>query len=153
MRVKSFIIGLIIPLLLTAGFIVYLRHAPATETQHPTDAITNVEQSKVNIESSNTTAESPDAFYQFIIDNNLFRSLGWQPPRKQPDYTLIGTAVSQNAADSKVFILDQHSNDMHIVKVEDVFGGALVKVIQPKRVILNEAGKEIILYCGRLQFY
>ena len=96
---------------------------------------------------------TPDTFYQFIIDNNIFRPLGWRPPKKQPDYTLIGTAVSQNAADSKAFILERLSNHLYIVKVGDVFSDALVKVIQSKRVILNEAGKEIVLHGGRLRFY
>ncbi len=95
---------------------------------------------------------TPDAFYQFIIDNNLFRPLGWRTPKKQPDYTLIGTAVSENIEDSNAFILERSSGRMHIVKVGDVFGEALVKVIESKRVILNEGGKEIVLYCGRLQF-
>lgn len=95
---------------------------------------------------------NPESFYQFIIDNNLFRPYGWQPPKQQSIYTLIGTAVSENIENSKAIILERSSDRMHIVKVGDVFGEALVKVIESKRVILNEGGKEIVLYCGRLQF-
>ncbi len=157
MKVKSFIIGLIIPLLLTAGIILYLQHAPklapATEIPHQKDVIANVEQPKVNAVNSNTTAENPDAFYQLIIDTNIFRPLGWQPPRKQPDYTLIGTAVSQNTADSKAFILERRSNRLHTVKVGDTLDDVRVKEIQSKRVTLHEAGKDIVLHGGRLQFF
>ncbi len=113
-----------------------------------TDALdTKRSKGKINAQPHN-----PESFYQFIIDTNLFRPLGWRTPKKQPDWTLIGTAVSENIEESEAFILERSSNRMHIVKVGDVFGEALVKVIESKRVILNEAGKEIVLYCGRLQF-
>ncbi len=97
--------------------------------------------------------DTPQDFYRTIIDNNIFRSIGWQPPKKQPIYTLIGTAVAQNVEDSKAFILERRSNRLHIIKVGDVFGEALVKVIESKRVILNEAGKEIVLHSSRMLFY
>ena len=107
---------------------------------------------KSDKEKINAPPHNPASFYQFVIDNNLFRPLGWRTPKKQPNYTLIGTAVSENIAASKAFILERSSNHMHIVKVDEFLGEALVKVIESKRVILNEAGKEIVLYCGRLQF-
>ncbi len=41
---------------------------------------------------------------------------------------------------------------MHTVKVGDTIGEALVKVIEAKRVLLNAAGKEIVLHGGNMQF-
>ncbi len=124
--------------------------SPAVSTEHPTERT-----SQQNIQNTHTDQASttPDTFYQFIIDNNIFHPLGWQPPKQQPIYTLIGTAVAQNVEDSKAFILERRSDHLHIVKVGDVFGEALVKVIESKRVILNEAGKEIVLHGSRMQFY
>ena len=111
--------------------------------------------SRLSATTSTKTEKSTtlESFYQTIIDNNIFRPLGWQPPRKQPDYTLIGTAVSQNVTDSKAFILDRRSHQLHIVKVGDTLDDARVKEIQLKRVTLHEAGKDIILHGGRLQFF
>ena len=104
-------------------------------------------------QASDTSRDTtPDTFYQFIIDNNLFRSLGWKPPKQQPDYILIGTAVFQNAADSKAFILDRRSNHLHIVKLGDTLDDVRVKQIQAKQVTLHKKGKDIILRGGRLQF-
>ena len=103
--------------------------------------------------STGTTLETPDEFYQFIIENNIFRPLGWHPPKKQPDYTLIGTAVSQHASDSKAFILDRRSNRLHIVKLGDTLDDVRVKQIQAKQVTLHKKGKDIILRGGRLQFF
>lgn len=123
-----------------------------SQTLPQRDMVTDALDIKRGKREINALPHNLESFYQFIIDNNLFRPLGWRTPKKQPNWTLIGTAVSENIADSKAFILERSSNHMHIVKVGDVFGEALVKVIESKRVILNEAGKEVLLYCGRLQF-
>ena len=123
-----------------------------SQTLPQRDMATDALETKKGKGKINAQPHNPESFYQFIIDTNLFRPLGWRTPKKQPDWTLIGTAVSENIEESEAFILERSSNRMHIVKVGDVFGEALVKVIESKRVILNEAGKEIVLYCGRLQF-
>ena len=103
--------------------------------------------------SSSTILETPEEFYQFIIDNNIFRPLGWHSPKKQPAYTLIGTAVAKDIAYTKAFILEQRSNRLNIVKVGDSLGNARVEKIQSKQVTLHEKGKNIILRGGRLQFF
>ena len=38
-----------------------------------------------------------EAFYRTIIDNNLFRPLGWTPPRPIEPYRLIGTILPIDA--------------------------------------------------------
>ena len=38
-----------------------------------------------------------DSFYRTIIDNNLFRPLGWRPPRPIEPYRLIGTVLPRSA--------------------------------------------------------
>ncbi len=150
-RIFGFLfVGLLI--LLTADSLYLRPAAPTPPQQRQTREVSSQSKSMQRDATTRNTDSTPDSFYQTIIDNNIFRSLGWQPPRKQPDYTLIGTAVSQNVADSKAFILERRSNRLHTVKVGDTLDDARVKEIQSKRVTLHEAGKDIILHGGRLQF-
>ena len=68
-------------------------------TEHPTPAVFDAQ-----------------SFYQTIIDNNLFRPLGWTPPRPTEPYRLIGTilprsantppkAIIQTTADDRTYIV------------------------------------------------
>ncbi len=143
--------------IIVTTLLLYFPNVPHSNTPLQTlpqqDMAADVLDTKRDKGEINAPPHNPESFYQFIIDNNLFNPIGWQPPKKQPIYTLIGTAVAQNVEDSKAFILERRSNRLHIVNVGDVFGEALVKVIESKRVILNEAGKEIVLHGSRMQFY
>jgi len=156
MKVKTFLMGLLIPMLLTVLVLIYMqitqKPAPATVLQHQSDVLESMKPLEVDTDIANTGAESLDAYYQFVIDNNIFRPLGWKPTKKPPNYSLIGTAVSENTEVSKAFIVDRHTNQMHTVKVGDTIGEALVKVIKAKRVLLNASGKEIVLNGGNMQF-
>ncbi len=99
------------------------------------------------------TLETPAEFYQVIIDNNIFRPLGWQPPKEEPEYTLLGTAIASNGTDTKAFIVERRSGQLHIVQVDEQIGDARVKVIKAKRVILQAGDKEIILEGEQLRFF
>jgi len=92
------------------------------------------------------------AFYKVIIDNNLFRPLGWTPPNNEPAYTLIGTAVGAEGAVSQATLLEKRSNRYHFVTIGTKLGDMTVKDIQAKHVILDNAGKPITLKAGELQF-
>lgn len=92
------------------------------------------------------------AFYKVIIDNNLFRPLGWTPPNNEPAYSLIGTAVGAEGAVSQATLLERRSNRYHFVTIGTKLGDMTVKDIQAKRVILDNAGKPITLKTGELQF-
>lgn len=92
------------------------------------------------------------AFYKVIIDNNLFRPLGWTPPNNEPAYSLIGTAVGAEGAVSQATLLERRSNRYHFVTIGTKLGDMTVKDIQAKRVILDNAGKPITLKAGELQF-
>merc|ERR1712169_141934 len=65
------------------------------------------ENRKVNFRSIPT--ESGEEYYKVIVDNNLFRPLGWRPPNNKPRYTLIGTWISSNSVIAKALILEQRS--------------------------------------------
>ncbi|MDD9972845.1 MAG: hypothetical protein OXU27_02510 [Candidatus Poribacteria bacterium] len=86
-------------------------------------------------------------FYRTIIDNNLFRPLGWTPPRPVSPYRLLGTLVS-GATDgvwvSKAIIAVQ--GEMRVVEIGDSLN-AETKVLGIDRhsVLLETSGKEQVL--------
>lgn len=93
-----------------------------------------------------------EKFYKVIIDNNLFRPLGWTPPNNEPAYSLVGTAVDANGAISQATLLEKRSNRYHFVTIGTKLGDATVKDIQAKQVTLDKAGEPITLKAGALQF-
>ena len=92
------------------------------------------------------------AFYKVIIDNNLFRPLGWTPPKNEPVYSLVGTAVGADGAISQATLLEKRSNRYHFVTIGSKLGDLTVKDIQAKQVTLDGAEKPITLKTGELQF-
>lgn len=87
---------------------------------------------------------SSDAFLRTIIDNNLFRPLGWRPPRPREPYRLIGTiwprdentpprAILQTTAGNKTYSVTIGENLDTYTEVGD---------IQPKQVVLATDGKQ-----------
>lgn len=93
-----------------------------------------------------------ETFYKTIIDNNLFRPLGWTPPNNEPAYSLIGTAVDPNGRISQATLLEKRSNRYHFVTIGTKLGDMTVKDIQAEQVILDKAGKPVTLKEGPLQF-
>ena len=112
-------------------------------------AHTDKSNTKKSIHTDNKT---PGRFYQLIIDNNIFRPLGWRPPEKKLQYTLIGTTTASDGSNAKAFILEGRSNQLHTVKVGETLGNVSIKEILPKQVTLKEKGKDIKLKCGTFQF-
>ena len=81
-----------------------------TPQRTQTDLITDAQKKKVSDErshprkipafkntqpqtSSQITRFQDSQFYRTLIDNNLFRPLGWKPPRPREPYRLIGTII------------------------------------------------------------
>ncbi len=91
------------------------------------------------------------AFYRTIIDHNLFRPLGWTPPKNEPQYSLVSTAVNQNGAISQATLLERRSNRHHFVTIGTKLGDVTVKDIQARKVTLDKAGEPITLKIGELQ--
>lgn len=93
-----------------------------------------------------------EAFYKVIIDNNIFRPLGWTPPNNEPAYSLIGTVVDANGAIAQATLLEKRSNRYHFVTIGETLGDITVKDIQAKQVVLEKEGKPITLKTEALQF-
>ena len=86
-------------------------------------------------------------FYRTIIDNNLFRPLGWTSPRPVSPYRLVGTLVS-GATDgvwvSKAIIAVE--DEMRVVEIGDSLDTETkVLGIDRRSVLLETAGKEQVL--------
>ena len=92
------------------------------------------------------------AFYKVIIDNDLFRPLGWRPPNNEPAYSLVGTAVDADGVIAQATLLEKRSNRYHFVTIGEKLGDVTVKDIQAKQVVLEKGGKPITLKTESLQF-
>jgi len=81
-------------LLLLGVFIVLRVSGPGAEV---------VKVKVVPVETSRRAIDIPPAafdsasHYRTIIDNNLFRPLGWTPPRRVEPYRLLGTKLARDA--------------------------------------------------------
>ena len=82
-------------------------------------------------------------FYRTIIDNNLFRPLGWRPPRPREPYRLLGTIMPKNAdALPNAIIQATAGNKTYIVPIGDKLDtDTTLTDIQPKQVTLSTKGK------------
>lgn len=96
-------------------------------------------------QSVNTRSYEPSDYYQIIVDNNIFRPLGWKPPNKKPEYSLLGTSFDPTGNRSEASVLEERSNQLHIVSVGDKIGDAIIKEIAEKSVSLYKDGELITL--------
>lgn len=107
-----------------------------------------------NVKGRSKSVKSGDNsdFYKVIVENNIFRPLGWRPPNREPQYTLIGTAIDQKGGRVEAFIIEERSSEFFIAGVGDKVGDAVVKEIQQKKVTLDKNGEMITLRRGNMQF-
>ena len=85
-----------------------------------------------------------EAFKRTIIDNNIFRPLGWTPPRPQEPYRLLGTIIPTDAkTPPKAVIQNTVENQTHIVTIGDTLDTEThVTDIQTKHVTLKKNGQQ-----------
>ncbi len=100
-------------------------------------------------ESDGVKPNDNSAFYHIIVNNNLFRPLGWKPPKEEPEYRLLGTAIGVN---SEAFVVENRSNQFYVVSVGDEIGDARIKEIEEKRITLDKNGETITLNTGGMEF-
>ena len=112
------------------------QSSPRLSDQHRTP-------SRVRLPSSTLPPLQSD-FYRTIIDNNLFRPLGWTPPRPQEPYRLLGTILSPDAGTPPQAILQTTiGNTTRIVTTgEKLDTDTEVVDIQLKQVTLSTKGQQ-----------
>lgn len=86
-------------------------------------------------------------FYRTIIDNNLFRPLGWSPARPKESFRLLGTRISTDGETSPQAIIQ--GNKTYIVTTGDPLSkDTTVTDIQSKQVTLEKSGHQKTLKLG-----
>ena len=96
-------------------------------------------------EKKTTSADERETdFYRTIIDNNLFRPLGWRPLRPREPYRLLGTIIPTNGEIPPQAILQTTSrNQTRIISLgEKLDADTTVTDIQPKQVTLEKTGEK-----------
>lgn len=95
--------------------------------------------------SENTSSNDGADYYSVIVNNNIFRPLGWRPPNKEPEYSFNGAFVSDDNSKSEGYVLERRSNKYYTVVIGDKIGDAVVTDIQEKEISLDKNGEKITL--------
>ena len=84
-----------------------------------------------------------ETYYSTIIDNNLFRPLGWTPPRPTEPYRLIGTILPHSANTPPKAIIESTAGDStYYVTIGELLDTSTEVVeIKPKQVMLKTDGQ------------
>ena len=149
-RIGTAIAGLALVILFSLYTATYPENTTITiKTQtHPTGSTT---LPRVRFQSSTYPSEDTELkhfqnsdFYRTIIDNNIFRPLGWTPPRPQEPYRLLGTIIPIDAkTPPKAIIQNTVRNQIHIVTIDDILDtDTHVTDIQTKHITLTKNGQQ-----------
>ena len=89
-----------------------------------------------------------EAYYRTIIENNLFRPLGWTPPVPVEPYRLIGTILPRDDRTPPRAILETPAGKTtYIVSIgEQIDTATKVVSIESKTVVLERDGARRTLY-------
>ena len=125
-------------------FFIYRSLGVRTETVFtvkvvPVDATSSRRQSSPVIDF-----DSEVSYYRPIIEYNLFRPLGWTPPRPSEPYRLIGTVLATDANTPPQAILQTTAgNTTYIVTTgEKIDASTEVISIESKQVTLSTNGQQ-----------
>ena len=130
------------------GFFGTLREqtADSTQTKNRTAEIPITRKKRIkigNTHAPDSLAEfQSSAFYRTIVDNNLFRPLGWTPPHPREPYRLLGTRTPTDGRSKAQAILQKTSaGRTFTVTIGETLDPYTTLVdIQPKQVTLEKAG-------------
>ncbi|MCG9128923.1 hypothetical protein JT359_15140 [Candidatus Poribacteria bacterium] len=123
--------------------------------------IPDIEQIEISKDSSNWShglnyndrnTNDNSEFYQIIIDDSLFRSLGWEPPNNEPEYTLLGTTTHSLAEHSKALLSERRTDAFLIVGIGENVGDMVLKEIEDKKIVLDKDGESITLRTRDIEF-
>ena len=134
---KIAIVFLFLCLFVCFGFWLGLRR-PNTHTQNR--ILVTETLPRVRLPPSQKAPSNEKDFYRVIIDNNLFRPLGWTPPRQSFPYRLIGTLIPTDGETSPVAILGA-GQKTHTVTLSEKIGGWTIQAIAKKQVTLEKDGQ------------
>ena len=83
-------------------------------------------------------------FYRTIIDNNIFRPLGWRPERPKESFRLLGTRIPTDRKTSPQAIIQAtQGNKTYVVATGDtLFKDTTITDIQPKQITFEKSGHQ-----------
>lgn len=116
----------------------------STDTQRqPMIPTVPVGTSKIPDTSIANTQQTPPDFYRTILDNNLFRPLGWRPARPREPYRLLGTLIPCDGKSQAQAILRKNpAGKTYTVTIGDQLDADIIVIdIQTKQVTLEKAGQ------------
>ena len=90
-----------------------------------------------------------ETYYQTIIDNNIFRPLGWTPPRPTEPYRLIGTLLPRSEPHTlpRAILQSTTGQKIYVVSIgEKIDASTEVVSIQGKQVVLSTNGQQRTLH-------
>lgn len=96
--------------------------------------------------------ESVGDFYSVIIENNLFRPLGWRKPNRDPDYALIATWIGTQGPVAKALVMERKSSQLYYVGKGEKVGDAIVENIAANQVSLKASDNIVTLKAESIQF-
>ena len=96
--------------------------------------------------------ENGGDFYRVIIENNLFRPLGWQKPNRDPEYALVATWIGTQGTVAKALVMERKSSQLYYVAKGEKVGNAIVENIAANQVSLKASSKIVTLKAESMQF-
>lgn len=136
---KYIAISALLILAILLGFLYRSTYAQ----RHPMISTITVNTSEVPDMSTANTQQTPPDFYRTIIDNNIFRPLGWSSPRPKETYRLIGTLIPCDGKSQAQAVLQKNpTGRTYTVTIGDQLDADIIVIdIQTKQVTLEKAGQ------------
>ncbi len=96
--------------------------------------------------------EGDGNFYRVIIENNLFRPLGWRRPNRDPEYALVATWIGTQGTVAKALVMERKSSQLYYVAKGEKVGTAIVENIAANQVSLKASNNIVTLKAESMQF-
>ena len=96
--------------------------------------------------------ENVGDFYRVIIENNLFRPLGWRKPNRDPEYALVATWIGTKGTVAKALVMERKSNQHYYVARGEKVGSAIVENIAANQVSLKASDDIVTLKAESMEF-
>ena len=132
-------------LVIIAGILGTQQRRQTPQTQPEPKPKTETPRQTESTRAPEWEEELPD-YFQVIIDNNLFRPLGWKPERKSDvPFQLVGTIMKDKVYDCQAVLKEIESQHIHFVDVNGTPNGWQVISIAPKHIVLEKDDLRITL--------
>ena len=96
--------------------------------------------------------ESGGDFYRVIVENNLFRPLGWRKPNRDPEYALIATWIGTRGTVAKALVMERKSSQLYYVARGEQVGDAIVEKIAANQISLKDSNDIVTLKTESIEF-